>query len=156
MKAPVNLPILRPIYRFLTLGVLGAMSLIPVMLPELVYPPSVQAQAANRIEPTTPSNQSQIKLAQHLKRSGAIMYGSFRCPYCHNQKELFGREAAAEIPYIECHPDGENAQIQACMDAKIKVVPTWEINGKRYEGTLTLAQLAEFSNYQYQKGEQRF
>ncbi len=139
----------RRITRLLMLTLLGGFSVgVPLTLFE---PAPVQAQANNQIVPTTPSNPSKIALARHLSQIGARMYGSFKCPHCQNQKELFGREAAAQIPYVECHPDGANAQTQACIDAKIRVVPTWEINGERYEGTLSLEQLADLSKYPGQR-----
>ena len=43
-------------------------------------------------------------LAAHLRASGAKMYGAFWCSHCADQKEEFG--SGADIPYVECFPDG--------------------------------------------------
>jgi uncharacterized membrane protein len=102
------------------------------------------------------SSQAEIELAQHLKKVGAKMYGAYWCPHCHDQKELFGKEAALAVPYIECAQDGQNSQTQQCVDIAPKVkaqtgqdfgFPTWEINGKFYTGTQTLTDLATRSGY---------
>lgn len=34
------------------------------------------------------------------------MYGAFWCSHCFDQKQDFGKEAAADFPYVECYPDG--------------------------------------------------
>jgi hypothetical protein len=48
---------------------------------------------------------------------------------------------------VECHPQGQNAQPQACQAAGIEGFPTWEINGQKYTGEKTLQELADLSNY---------
>ena len=100
------------------------------------------------IKTTTSSGTSEIALAQHLKRVGAKMYGSFTCEHCQAQKESFGKEAARLINYIECNPQGKNARRDLCEAAKIKGTPTWEINGKFYQGEKSLQELADLSGYQ--------
>ncbi|MEG4507755.1 vitamin K epoxide reductase family protein [Microcoleus sp. F6_B4] len=97
---------------------------------------------------TTSSGTSEIALAQHLKRVGAKMYGSFTCDHCQMQKESFGKEAARIINYIECNPQGKNARRDLCEAAKIQGTPTWEINGKFYSGQKSLQELADLSGYQ--------
>lgn len=97
---------------------------------------------------TTSSGADEIALAQHLKQTGAKMYGAFTCPHCQNQKQLFGKEAASQLNYIECHPKGKNARPDLCQAAKIQGFPTWEINGKFYQGEKTLQELADLSGYQ--------
>jgi uncharacterized membrane protein len=97
---------------------------------------------------TTISGTSEIALAQHLKRVGAKMYGSFTCSHCQAQKESFGKEAAGIINYIECNPQGKNARPDLCQAAKIQGTPAWEINGKFYEGQKSLKELADLSGYQ--------
>jgi uncharacterized membrane protein len=95
------------------------------------------------------SGQAEIALAQHLKAVGAKMYGAYWCPHCLDQKELFGKEAAKEYPYVECAPDGQNSQTALCQaNENIKGFPTWEINGQYYPGTQTLQQLADLTGYQ--------
>lgn len=99
---------------------------------------------------TTSSGQAELELARHLKSIGAKMYGAYWCPHCHDQKQLFGRQAAQIFPYIECDPGGQNSQTSVCEANKDHVTgyPTWEINGQWYNGTQTLDQLAEASGYQ--------
>ncbi|MBE9096803.1 vitamin K epoxide reductase family protein [Tychonema sp. LEGE 07203] len=97
---------------------------------------------------TTSSGTSEIALARHLKIVGAKMYGSFTCDRCQAQKESFGKEAAQIINYIECNPQGKNARRDLCEAAKIQGTPTWEINGKFYQGQKSLQELADLSGYQ--------
>lgn len=47
-----------------------------------------------------------VELAKRLKAAGAKMYGAFWCSHCFEQKQSFGKEAMAELPYVECYPDG--------------------------------------------------
>jgi glutaredoxin len=85
------------------------------------------------------------KLAAHLQNIGAKMYGAHWCPYCARQKELF-RDAASQVPYVECDPSGQNAQPQLCASKGLQGYPTWEINGKLYPGQRSLQELADMSN----------
>lgn len=96
----------------------------------------------------TTSGEAEIALARHLTEIGAKEYGAFTCPHCHEQKELFGKEAFSLLNYIECNPQGKDAQPQLCQAANITGVPTWEINGQFYPGVQSLEQLAELSGYQ--------
>jgi hypothetical protein len=96
---------------------------------------------------TTVSGPAEIALAKHLTEIGAKEYGAYWCPHCHEQKMLFGKEAASLINYIECDPKGKNARPQLCQAAKIQGFPTWDINGKLYEGTQSLQKLAQASGY---------
>ncbi|MCD8486870.1 MAG: hypothetical protein LRZ84_09070 [Desertifilum sp.] len=108
-----------------------------------------QAQSSNRVDDliANPSNPAQIALAEHLAQSGAKMYGAYWCPHCTNQKRLFGREAARQLPYIECDAQGENPQPALCQAANIRAFPTWIINGELYLGTQSLEKLATLSGY---------
>ena len=98
---------------------------------------------------TNTSGQAEIALARHLDDIGAKMYGAYWCPHCHDQKELFGQEAAAIFPYVECAPDGQNPQTSLCQSLSDQVTgyPTWEINGQYYPGTRSLQELAQLSGY---------
>jgi glutaredoxin len=97
---------------------------------------------------TTTSGPSEIALAQHLSKTGAKVYSAYWCPHCHEQKELFGQQAAAQLPYVECDPAGQNTQSDLCKTKEIKGYPTWEINGQMYSGAQSLQKLAELSGYQ--------
>jgi uncharacterized membrane protein len=98
---------------------------------------------------TITSGPAQIALARHLRQIGAKEYGAYWCPHCHDQKMLFGKEAAKIINYFECDPKGQNSRAEICQAAAtdIKGFPTWEIKGQFYSGTQTLDKLAELSGY---------
>jgi uncharacterized membrane protein/glutaredoxin len=97
---------------------------------------------------TTASGPAEVALARYLKDSGAVMYGAWWCPHCHDQKQLFGAEATTALNYVECAEDGQNPQPDLCRSKpQITGFPTWEINGEFYSGTQSLARLAELSGY---------
>jgi hypothetical protein len=100
-------------------------------------PPPVRAE----------STAATIALAEHLTATGARLYTAYWCPHCHEQQELFGRQASEKLTVIECAPDGRNSQKQLCDAKKIEGYPTWEINGKLDSGVKPLAKLAELSGY---------
>jgi uncharacterized membrane protein len=95
-----------------------------------------------------PANEFQTGLAKYLTSHGAVMYGSFKCPHCNLQKKLFG-DAFKYINYVECHPKGPNANPSLCFAQGIVNYPTWEINGKYYEGTMSLEQISGISGYNH-------
>lgn len=91
----------------------------------------------------------EARLANHLEQQGATMYGAFWCPHCADQKELFG-DAVERVPYVECDPEGEDAQPEVCAAKEIQGYPTWEINGELYPGTQSLEDLAQLSGFEEQ------
>lgn len=98
---------------------------------------------------TTTSGPAELALVRHLREIGAKEYGAYWCPHCHDQKMLFGKEAAALIDYVECDPKGQNSRAQMCQAAaaNVKGFPTWEIKGQFYSGTQSLEKLADLSGY---------
>lgn len=101
-------------------------------------------------EITTSSTPFALSLAKHLHSIGAKMYGAFWCSHCLEQKEMFGREAAKQLDYVECFPEGYRTgtkMIKACIDAKIEGFPTWVINGQVLSGQQELSDLAQISGY---------
>ena len=92
------------------------------------------------------ANDFQTGLAKYLGKTGAVMYGSFQCSHCNQQKRLFG-SAFKYITYVECHPKGQNANPSLCLAKGIMNYPTWEIGGRYYEGAMTLAKISEISGY---------
>lgn len=108
-----------------------------------VYAESSSPEISLGVAPeiTTVSSAESIMTAQELKAIGAKIYTAYTCPHCHQQKEILGKEAFALIENIECHPNGVNAQPEKCSRAGIKGVPTWEIQGKFYEGIQSLEDL---------------
>lgn len=93
------------------------------------------------------SSPAKIALAEHLSSVGARVFTAYWCPHCHDQKELFGREAAEKLTVIECAPDGRNSQKELCEAKKIEGYPTWEINGTLDSGVKPLLKLAELIGY---------
>lgn len=96
---------------------------------------------------TTASTPATVALADHLTATGAVMYSAYWCPHCHDQKQLFGKEASAKLKIIECAADGQNNQAALCASKNIQGFPTWEIKGQLDSGQKTLAQLAALSGY---------
>ncbi|MGH7833752.1 MAG: vitamin K epoxide reductase family protein [Candidatus Binatia bacterium] len=86
-------------------------------------------------------------LAEHLTKTEAKFYGAFWCRHCQDQKEIFG-PSAHRLPYIECTPAGQRGPMAAeCVAANVTSFPTWIINGRRYQGTLTSTELADHSGF---------
>ncbi|MCT7951522.1 hypothetical protein NG798_17095 [Ancylothrix sp. C2] len=138
---------------FLTLGSMAVSAgSLKISLPQSSSPLQL-AQGETGPAIKTTSGPSELALGRHLKSLNAKMYAAYWCPYCHVQKDLFGKEAFASINYIECDPKGRNAKPEMCRQANIKGFPTWEINGKFYPGMKSLKELSTISNY---KGEQNF
>lgn len=89
------------------------------------------------------------ELAQCITEKGVNMYGSFRCGVCSKTRAMFG-DSFQYINEIECHPQGENSQVELCLKKDIAGTPTWilEPNGvelKRQLGFLSIEELKEFS-----------
>lgn len=97
--------------------------------------------------PGAPEDPELRALAIHLSQTDAKFYGAFWCPHCEQQKRVFGT-SADRLPYIECSPGGRYGPVaEACGRVGIRVYPTWIINGRRYEGVLTVRQLAARSGF---------
>ncbi len=99
------------------------------------------------------STQAEISLAKHLRSIGAVMYSAYWCPHCHDQKTMFGKEAASELVIIECAADGQNSQKDLCDRKGITGYPSWEINNQVESGVQSLKELADLSGY---KGQGNF
>jgi uncharacterized membrane protein len=147
-----------------SLGVpIGLLTLIGTMI--LYAPQDASGSAATIVDSNnqivfsfaTEAGDAEKQLAQHLKDTGAMMYGAYACPHCCAQKRSFGKEAAMTIlPYTECAAGGKNAQPVTCQaeleNAKKQLgpdigYPTWKINGKYYVGNQSLKSLSQASSY---------
>ena len=93
------------------------------------------------------SNPSKIALAEHLTKSGVVMYNAYWCPHCHDQKEIFGQEATLRLVLVECAEDGQNSQRKLCETKGITGFPSWELNGNIESGMKSLEELANSTNY---------
>ncbi|MBU0624887.1 hypothetical protein KKF05_00935 [Patescibacteria group bacterium] len=91
-----------------------------------------------------PPQTASAELAQCITDSGAKLYGTFWCPHCQRQKELFG-EAIQYIAYVECTENGQrNLMSEACKQAEIDSFPTWIFgDGSRYSGEMSLEDIAK-------------
>ena len=97
---------------------------------------------------TATSTPATVELADHLTSSGAVMYSAYWCPHCHEQKELFGRQASDRLQVVECAPDGRNNQADLCRSKGLTGFPSWEINGEIDSGVRPLEELADLSGYE--------
>ncbi|XAR71070.1 hypothetical protein NMG60_11028167 [Bertholletia excelsa] len=116
---------------------------VPISSPEVDLQPFT-------VEITTESSPLTLALARHLHSIGAKMYGAFWCSHCQEQKQMFGREAAKLLDYVECFPNGYKKGIKvdkACADIGVEGFPTWVINGEVLSGKLELTELAEVSGF---------
>lgn len=81
--------------------------------------------------------------AQCLSAKQAKMYGTYWCPHCADQKQLFG-SSFQYVSYIECGVPGSHAFSEECKQAGIKRIPTWQFSsGERHEGLMELKALSE-------------
>ncbi|WP_392349309.1 vitamin K epoxide reductase family protein, partial [Parasynechococcus sp.] len=87
---------------------------------------------------TSESSPAAVALADHLTSGGAVMYSAYWCPHCHEQKELFGKEASAKLNVVECAADGENNQADLCRSKGLEGFPSWEIKGTIESGVQSL------------------
>ena len=130
-----------------------------VLLAGLIWSSSVDPSTkkiSNNIQGMPPaviakSSPEKIKLAEHLTKEGVVMYNAYWCPHCHDQKEMFGKEAAEKLNLVECAKDGFNNKKELCEAKGITGFPSWEINGSIDSGVKSLRELAEISNYKHTK-----
>jgi len=98
------------------------------------------------------SSPAALALADQLTKKGAVIYTAYWCPHCHEQKELFGKQATAKLNVVECAPDGRNSQKALCDAKKIEGYPSWEIKGVITSGVKPLEKLADTSGYTGSRG----
>lgn len=93
--------------------------------------------------PEQPSSREQLAVSTSLSKRGVVFYGAWWCPACQAQKRLFGKQAAALLPYVEC--DKTEDERKRCLAAQVRVFPTWEFNGRRLEGVQSVETLKRWS-----------
>ena len=98
-------------------------------------------------EPATESTAQTIKLAEQLNRVGAKFFGAHWCPACKEQMKLFGKQAGANLNYVECGlPDKYPDQLRQCRDENIRSIPTWTRPGStRLKGVQSINTLERWS-----------
>ncbi|MGH7894150.1 MAG: hypothetical protein ACREQL_05730 [Candidatus Binatia bacterium] len=85
------------------------------------------------------------EFARCLRNSPATFYGTFWCPQCDRQRQMFGR-SERYLHYVECAYDNGGGQTPACRRARIERYPTWEFgDGSRVTGRQSLEQLSRRS-----------
>ncbi len=137
----------------------GFLMSVAVLIAGLIWSSSVDPSAkeiSNKIEGMPPavmavSSTEKIKFAEHLTKEGAVMYNAYWCPHCHDQKEMFGREASEKLNLVECASDGFNNKRELCEAKGITGFPSWEINGSIDSGVKSLEELAKITNYKGSK-----
>jgi hypothetical protein len=81
--------------------------------------------------------------AQCLAEQKTLMYGSFLCSHCDDQKRLFG-PSFRYVPYVECSVRGSRQMTFPCVAAQIRYTPTWIFsNGDRLTGLQPLKVLSD-------------
>jgi protein-disulfide isomerase len=83
--------------------------------------------------------------AKCLTKKNAILYGSYLCPHCDDQKKMFGK-SFKHLHYFECSRMGFPDEVNKCRDAQIRYTPTWVLgNGEHLVGLQTMKNLSEKS-----------
>jgi len=96
------------------------------------------------------SRESIDALAKCMTEKGTLMYGTFWCPKCAEQKKMFG-SSFQFIDYVECDARGENEQSQLCIEKQVEKYPDWQFpDGSRTIGILSFEELAAKSGCQWQ------
>ncbi len=140
----------------------GFLLSIVVLLGGLIWSSSVDPSKSSDVLTTNESNvhivaskstPASIDLARHLTKIGAVNYSAYWCPHCHEQQEMFGKEAVSNLKLVECAIDGKDSQADLCKAKDIQGFPSWEINGKIDSGVKSLEELADLSGY---KGSREF
>ncbi len=103
------------------------------------------AEAKLPVYEITPADSYTVSLAKYMGSRGAVMFGSYKCSHCNEQKKMFGR-AFKYIKYVECQ--GPEANPSLCFARGVQNFPTWEINGKYYQGALSLERLSSLSGFE--------
>jgi hypothetical protein len=55
------------------------------------------------------------------------------------------------LPYVECDAKSPVAEPARCQAADVRRYPTWVITGSRYEGVMSLEDLARASGFEPKK-----
>lgn len=110
--------------------------LVAILIGGLIYAREVSTPQTS--VPTSPHD----SFAQCLSDAGAKFYGTFWCPHCKKQKELF--QNSKKLPYIECSTPNGQGQLKICADAGITSYPTWVFaDSSQLSGKQTFENLSE-------------
>ncbi len=92
---------------------------------------------------TSSSSPRALKIGEDMKELNTRFFGAYWCSHCYDQKQRMGREAMANVQYIECSPEGLNSQTSICKERGVPGYPTWEIGGNLYPGEMYLDELED-------------
>lgn len=85
------------------------------------------------------------KFAECLAGKNVTIYWQTGCPACGAQEEMFGC-AFTKIKNVNCL---DKEQAIQCVTANVEKVPTWVINGERYQGAHSLEEIASLTECEY-------
>lgn len=126
---------------------------IPLEMLKRLEQEQVRAEAAEAAEakgrPNTEappvlvqSDAAAVSLAQRLRQGGATFYGTFWCPACDAQRQLFGLPAWQSVPYVECDARNSQGQPQRCAEAGVDAIPFWTFaDGSTHSGVMSVSDL---------------
>ncbi|MBD3309859.1 hypothetical protein GF351_01425 [Candidatus Woesearchaeota archaeon] len=104
---------------------------------------SASASSASSNEGTSDLSQQDIDdFARCLSDKGIVMFGSYSCPHCSNQKGMFG-DSFEYVTYVECGKGGEDAEM--CKEEELRGVPAWKIDGEIHYGSHPLEELSRLT-----------
>ncbi|KKR31331.1 MAG: VKORC1/thioredoxin domain protein [Parcubacteria group bacterium GW2011_GWF2_39_8b] len=83
--------------------------------------------------------------AKCIKDAEVTFYGAFWCKYCRSQKALFGK-SAKYLPYVECSTPDSRGQLQVCIDAGIKIYPTWQFGSSTADRITDVIELVDLAD----------
>ncbi|MEW4562734.1 peptidylprolyl isomerase [Bremerella sp. JC770] len=91
-------------------------------------------------------------LAQAIADSGAVFFGADWCPFCTEQKGLFG-EGASNLPFVEVS-NPQHTLNQVGADNNISSLPTWDFaDGTRVTGVQSIEDLIAYTGISIPQGE---
>ncbi len=83
------------------------------------------------------SEEKLTPFAQCLTERGVVIYGTYSCPYCRKQKDLFG-DAFRFVTYVECTQESAR-----CVADNVQSIPLWVFpSGDRLVGLQSLETLS--------------
>lgn len=110
-------------------GLLGLERLTGLAPEPLAQPPPVVSVSGAR----------EMKVAKALASQGATMYGTWWCRFCDAQRQLFGQQAWALVPYVECDARSPVGDPGECDVAGVEAFPEWVLpDGSHQRGLLSL------------------
>ena len=113
-----------------------------------------EAQIPQEQKPQQDFTQEELRrLAKRLTDEGVIFFGTGWCPFCVQQKEMFGK-AVMYLPYVECSPEhgATEQELALCRENNVGTVPDWRFPNKEpILGKLSIERLIELSGCQLLK-----